>query len=90
MRIERLLCNRTRFDQLLITLQVQFRVCEYSLVMAQRTLCLQQLRVERPRIDACNHLSFPDRLPLAEIDGTQYPVDLRDDRDGTRRCHGAE
>lgn len=88
--VERLLRGGVVLDQALEAREVELCIGEAGFVAGLGRLRLLQLRLERARVDAREHLAGLDVLALDKAHAFQLPVDARRDRDGLHGLHGAD
>ncbi len=90
LRVELLLRRRVLRDQRGVALQVDARVRERGLVLGARGLGLQQLRLQRARVEPGDDLALLDVLAFREADRVELAVDACLDRHGERGRHRAD
>ena len=88
--IQRLMRHRVLRRQPLVSRQVHLRALEHGLVACQLPLGLRERCFVWPRIDLREQVAFLDVIAFREIDLLHVAADLRADRHGCQRRHGAE
>jgi hypothetical protein len=88
--IECLMRHSVLRRQSLVSRQIDLRALEHGFVPRQLPLGLRQCGFKRPRIDLCEQVAFLDVITFREIDFHHVAADLRADRHGSQRSHGAQ
>src|ERR1700722_6090878 len=88
--IQRLMRHGVLRCQPLVSRQVDLRALEHGFVARQLSLGLRQCRFIWPRIDLREQIAFLDIITFREIDPLHVTADLRADRHGCERRHGAQ